>query len=65
MGVHAEISERLAPRFKIVQISPRERLLGKYRRNIVTSQTVWTIGHVALYPNAASIVPGRVMFSMQ
>ena len=31
MGVHAKISERLAPRFKIVQISSRERLLGKYR----------------------------------
>jgi len=31
MEVHAKISERLAPRFKIVQISSRERLLGKYR----------------------------------
>lgn len=27
--------------------------------------TVWTIGHVTLAPNAASIVPGRVTFSMQ
>lgn len=35
MGVHAKISERLAPRFKIVQISSRERLLGKYRINVV------------------------------
>ncbi|WP_417743443.1 hydantoinase/carbamoylase family amidase [Salipiger sp.] len=33
--------------------------------NVVTPQTVWTIGHVALHPNAASIVPGRVRFSMQ
>ncbi|APX22004.1 MAG: Zn-dependent hydrolase [Rhodobacteraceae bacterium] len=33
--------------------------------NVVTPQTVWTIGHVALHPNAPSIVPGRVRFSMQ
>ena len=41
------------------------QLLKERFRNIVTPQTVWTIGHVALYPNAASIVPGKVMFSMQ
>ncbi|XDA98060.1 Zn-dependent hydrolase [Sulfitobacter sp. LCG007] len=34
-------------------------------RNIVTPRTVWTIGHVALHPNASSIVPGRAVFSMQ
>lgn len=34
-------------------------------RNVVTPQTVWTIGHVALNPNASSIVPGRAEFSMQ
>lgn len=34
-------------------------------RNIVTPATVWTIGHVSLHPNASSIVPGRVSFSMQ
>ncbi len=34
-------------------------------RNIVTPDTVWTIGHVALHPNAHSIVPGQVRFSMQ
>ena len=33
--------------------------------NVVTPQTVWTIGHVSLHPNASSIVPGRVTFSMQ
>lgn len=32
---------------------------------IVTPATVWTIGHVALHPNASSIVPGRVDFTMQ
>lgn len=34
-------------------------------RTIVVPQTVWTIGHVSLSPNASSIVPGRVDFSMQ
>ena len=34
-------------------------------QNVVTPQTVWTIGHVTLHPNASSIVPGRVVFSMQ
>lgn len=34
-------------------------------RNVVTPQTVWTIGHVSLHPNASSIVPGRAIFSMQ
>lgn len=33
--------------------------------DVVTPATVWTIGHVALHPNAASVVPGRVEFSMQ
>ena len=32
---------------------------------IVTPATVWTIGHVALHPNATSIVPGRVDLSVQ
>ncbi|TGD65262.1 hydantoinase/carbamoylase family amidase [Tabrizicola sp. WMC-M-20] len=34
-------------------------------RNVVTPQSVWTIGHVAVTPNASSIVPGLVRFSMQ
>lgn len=34
-------------------------------RNVVTPQTVWTIGHMSLHPNASSIVPGRAVFSMQ
>ncbi|MGJ8545670.1 MAG: hydantoinase/carbamoylase family amidase [Sulfitobacter sp.] len=34
-------------------------------QNVVTPQTVWTIGHVSLHPNASSIVPGKVRFSMQ
>ena len=34
-------------------------------RNVVTPRTVWTIGHVSVLPNASSIVPGQVRFSMQ
>lgn len=34
-------------------------------RNVVTPQSVWTIGHVSLSPGAHSIVPGKVVFSMQ
>lgn len=34
-------------------------------RNVVTPSSVWTIGHVAVSPNASSIVPGQVRFSMQ
>lgn len=40
-------------------------LLNDRLRNVVTPQTVWTIGHVSLHPNASSIVPGRAVFSMQ
>jgi len=34
-------------------------------RNVFTQQSVWTIGHVTVGPNAASIVPGEVRFSIQ
>jgi beta-ureidopropionase / N-carbamoyl-L-amino-acid hydrolase len=40
-------------------------LLNDRLRNVVTPQSVWTIGHVTLHPNASSIVPGRAVFSMQ
>lgn len=39
--------------------------LNERLRNVVTPQSVWTIGHVAVSPNASSIVPGEVKFSMQ
>lgn len=39
--------------------------LGDRFANVVTPATVWTIGHVALHPDASSIVPGRARFSMQ
>lgn len=40
-------------------------LINERFRNVVTPSTVWTIGHVALHPDAHSIVPGRAVFSMQ
>ncbi|MEM9500104.1 MAG: hydantoinase/carbamoylase family amidase, partial [Pseudomonadota bacterium] len=46
-------------------LSAFNALLGERFRNVVTPQTVWTIGHVTLGPNASSIVPGRAQFSMQ
>ncbi|MEH6405436.1 MAG: hydantoinase/carbamoylase family amidase [Sneathiella sp.] len=39
--------------------------LNKRFSEIVTKDTVWTIGHVALHPNASSTIPGRVNFSIQ
>jgi N-carbamoyl-L-amino-acid hydrolase len=33
--------------------------------NIVTPDSVWTIGHVRLHPGSQSVVPGRAEFSLQ
>ncbi|WP_296426139.1 hydantoinase/carbamoylase family amidase [Yoonia sp.] len=33
--------------------------------NVVTPQSVWTIGHITVHPNASSIVPGRATFTLQ
>lgn len=46
-------------------LSTFNTLLSERFKNVVTPQTVWTIGHVSISPNAASIVPGAVTFSMQ
>lgn len=40
-------------------------LIEERFRNVVTPNTVWTIGHVSLHPNAHSVVPGKAVFSMQ
>ncbi len=39
--------------------------LNKQLSDLVGLSTVWTIGHVAVHPNAASVVPGKVDFSIQ
>ncbi len=46
-------------------LSKFNTLLNDRLRNVVTPTTVWTIGHIALHPNASSVVPGRAEFSMQ
>lgn len=40
-------------------------LLPERFANIVTPNTVWTIGHIRVHPNAPSIVPGRAEFTLQ
>ncbi|MBO6602430.1 hydantoinase/carbamoylase family amidase [Rhodophyticola porphyridii] len=40
-------------------------LLNERFANVVTPQSVWTIGHIRLHPNASSIVPGRAIFTIQ
>lgn len=46
-------------------LSAFNALLNDRFQNVVTPSTVWTIGHVSVTPNASSIVPGAVTFSMQ
>lgn len=46
-------------------VSAFNTLLNDRFQNVATPQTVWTIGHLNLHPNASSIVPGRAVFSMQ
>lgn len=46
-------------------LSAFNQRLSERFAGVVTPQTVWTIGHVALHPDAASVVPGRARFSMQ
>lgn len=40
-------------------------LVNERLAEVATPATVWTIGHVDLHPNANSIVPGRVDFTIQ
>jgi len=39
--------------------------IGEQLADIVTPETVWTIGHVSVHPNATSIIPGRVEFNVE
>lgn len=40
-------------------------MLAERMADVVTPQSVWTIGHIRVHPNAASIVPGRSVFTIQ
>ncbi len=62
---HAGTTPMLLRRDAFQALSLFNARLNDRFRNVVTPQTVWTIGRVDLHPNASSIVPGRVRFSMQ
>lgn len=62
---HAGTTPMALRRDAFQAVSQFNTLLNDRFRNVVTPQTVWTIGHVTLHPNASSIVPGRATFSMQ
>ena len=46
-------------------LAEADRALRDTLAGLVTPASVWTIGHVALHPNAPSAVPGRVRFTIQ
>lgn len=62
---HAGTTPMALRRDAFQALSRFNAVLNDRFRNVVTPQTVWTIGHVSLHPNASSVVPGKVTFSMQ
>ena len=62
---HAGTTPMALRRDAFQALSAFNTALNDRLRNVVTPQTVWTIGQVSLHPNASSIVPGKVTFSMQ
>lgn len=62
---HAGTTQMHLRRDAFQGLSRFNTLLNDRLRNVVSPTTVWTIGHVTLHPNASSIVPGKVSFSMQ
>ncbi len=62
---HAGTTPMRGRRDAFQALSRFNALIAERFANVVTPSTVWTIGHVTLHPNASSIVPGRVNFSMQ
>lgn len=62
---HAGTTPMQGRRDAFQALSRFNALIAKRFANVVTPSTVWTIGHVTLHPNASSIVPGKVTFSMQ
>ncbi len=62
---HAGTTPMRGRRDAFQALSRFNSLIAERFANVVTPATVWTIGHVTLHPNASSIVPGKVTFSMQ
>ncbi|MCK0168920.1 hydantoinase/carbamoylase family amidase [Jannaschia sp. S6380] len=46
-------------------LAAADRAIGNALAPLVTPDTVWTIGHITLHPNAPSAVPGRARFTVQ
>ncbi|CTQ49568.1 hydantoinase/carbamoylase family amidase [Jannaschia donghaensis] len=46
-------------------LSDADHAIRTALRNVATPQSVWTIGHVSVHPNAPSAIPGRVRFTVQ
>ena len=62
---HAGTTPMNARKDAFQALSLFNKILNDRFPKVITPQTVWTIGHVMLHPNAPSIVPGRVKFSVQ
>ncbi len=62
---HAGTTPMATRRDAVKGLASFSTTLDERLRNIVVPSTVWTIGHVSVHPNASSIVPGQVTFSMQ
>lgn len=62
---HAGTTPMQARKDALQSFSLFNETLNSRLRNVVTPQTVWTIGEMSLQPNASSIVPGVVSFSLQ
>ena len=62
---HAGTTQMHLRRDAFQAMSAFNTMLNDRFKNVVTPTTVWTIGHVSLHPNASSIVPGKVEFSVQ
>lgn len=62
---HAGTTPMATRRDAVKGLAAFSTTLDERLRNIVVPSTVWTIGHVSVHPNASSIVPGQVTFSMQ
>jgi N-carbamoyl-L-amino-acid hydrolase len=62
---HAGTTPMALRRDAFTAVTQIATLLEERFANVVTPQSVWTIGHLRLEPNASSIVPGRAVFTLQ
>lgn len=62
---HAGTTPMAARRDAFTAVTRIATMLEQRFANVVTPQSVWTIGHLRLEPNASSIVPGHAVFTLQ